>query len=85
MWANGQQPVEDDGKGGKQSYGVHPFMLVQSGNPGEFMGLYFRVSNAMSPVIKHIDEGKTLFSFISIGGNIEMYIMMKGSPKEILK
>jgi len=28
MWASGQQNGPDDGTGGKQSAGVHPFVLV---------------------------------------------------------
>ena len=35
MWANGQDSTYDDGKGMKQSYGVHPFALIQtSDKPG---------------------------------------------------
>ena len=30
MWANGRYPQYDDGTGGKQGSGVHPFALVQS-------------------------------------------------------
>jgi alpha-glucosidase (family GH31 glycosyl hydrolase) len=46
MWANGQDSPYDDGKGGKQTYGVHPFALVQTKDPNEFMGIFFRNSNA---------------------------------------
>lgn len=28
MWAKGQDSPYDDGKGGRQVYGVHPFVLV---------------------------------------------------------
>jgi len=28
MWANGRNESYDDGTGGKQTYGVHPFALV---------------------------------------------------------
>lgn len=34
MWATGQDGVYDDGSGGKQSHGVHPFALVKSSTPG---------------------------------------------------
>lgn len=30
MWANGQDSKMDNGQGGLQTYGVHPFALVQS-------------------------------------------------------
>lgn len=34
MWANGRETPYDDGTGGKQTYGVHPFALVQTSVPG---------------------------------------------------
>lgn len=46
MWANGKENVYDDGYGGKGSYGVHPFILVQTKNAGDYIGIYFRNSNA---------------------------------------
>ena len=46
MWAKGQNNVKDDGLGGKNSYGVHPFILVQTSKPGDYFGIYFRNSNA---------------------------------------
>lgn len=46
MWANGQETPYDDGSGGLQTYGVHPFALVQSKVPGEFFGMWFRNANA---------------------------------------
>lgn len=46
MWAHGKNNVYDDGLGGKSSYGVHPFVLVQSKKPGDYFGIYFRNSNA---------------------------------------
>ena len=46
MWASGKNNVYDDGLGGKNSYGVHPFILVQSKKKGDYFGMYFRNSNA---------------------------------------
>jgi hypothetical protein len=46
MWAKGDTPRPDDGYGGKQSYGVHPFILVQSKKKGDYFGMFFRNSNA---------------------------------------
>ena len=51
------------------------------------MGIYFRNSNAMSPVIRKnpgYGTGSTL-SYITIGGQLEMYFMFKGTAKEIIK
>lgn len=54
MWANGRSPVTDDGTTGDgNSYGVHPFALVSTNEPGIYFGIYFRNSNAQSVVITH--------------------------------
>jgi hypothetical protein len=42
MWAKGQDSPYDDGTGGKQVYGVHPFLLVQTFT-GDFIGLFFNL------------------------------------------
>jgi len=64
---------------------VHPFALVQTAISGEFFGIYFRGSNAMSPVIKFTGDSTSTLSYISTGGDIEIYFMFKGSPKQIIK
>lgn len=84
MWSKDQNPEYDDGKGGKQGYGVHPFVLVRTAVKGEYMGLYFRNSNAMSPVIRYTDDHSATFSFITTGGQMEIYFMFKGSAKQII-
>jgi len=85
MWASGGEAVTDNGSGGQQTYGVHPFALVQTGKQDEFMGLYFRNSNAMSPVLTFNDNSTSTLSFIATGGQLEIYFMFKGSPKDIIK
>ena len=84
MWANGQN-VKDDGTGGKQGAGVHPFLLVESATKGEYVGLFMRNTNAMSPVIKYKGDSKSVVSLITSGGNIELIIIMKGSAKQVIK
>lgn len=68
MWANGQETPYDPGTAGHQTYGVHPFMLVQSETKGEYMGLYFRNSNAQSPIIVYTGDSEARFSYITTGG-----------------
>ena len=84
MWANGQRPAYDTGEGGGNSYGVHPFALVQTKVKGEYLGIYFRNSGAQSPVIRYTGDDTATLSYIAIGGNIEMYLFFKGSAKEII-
>ena len=85
MWANGQAQEYDDGTGGKQTYGVHPFAMVQSSVPGLFFGVYFRSTNAMSPILTHSGSSTSTLSYITTGGIIEIYFMFKASPKELIK
>lgn len=84
LWADGQEPKYDTGVGDGQSYGVHPFALVQTAVPGRFIGLFFRSSNAMTFLVKHQDD-KAKLTYISTGGQIEIYFMLKGSAKDIIK
>lgn len=60
-------------------------MLVQTAVKGEFFGMFFRNSNAMSPVIQYKDEDEALLSFITTGGQLEIYFMFKGSAKQIIQ
>lgn len=84
MWASGQNSAYDDGTGRRGAYGVHPFMLVQGSKKDDFFGIYFRNSNAQSPIIRFTDDGKTVLSYITIGGNIEMYFFVHGAAKDII-
>jgi len=85
LWANGQPTPYDDGSGSLQTYGVHPFALIQSASPGEYFGLYFRNSNAQSPVIKHGEGGKATLSYITTGGTLDVYFFFKGTAKQIIQ
>ena len=49
------------------------------------MGIYFRNSSAMSPVIKHTGTDTSTLSYITIGGKLEMYFMFKGAARDIIK
>jgi len=91
LWANGQSTAYDAGHGGAQTYGVHPFALIQTEVAGEFFGLYFRNTNAASPVIRHksgsgtnAPNGATI-SYITTGGEIEIFVFTKGDAKGIIK
>lgn len=86
MWATGADSPYDDGVGGKQVYGVHPFILVQGKNKGDFFGMFFRNSNAQSPLIKfNQTTGGSTLSYITTGGQIEIAFFLHGSAKSIIK
>jgi alpha-glucosidase (family GH31 glycosyl hydrolase) len=48
------------------------------------MGIFFRNSNAMSPVITYKDEDEATLSYITTGGQVEIYFMFKGTAKQII-
>jgi len=86
MWANGRDNMYDDGAGGKQSYGVHPFLLVQSASKGDFFGMFFRNSNAQSPVVRfNKTSGNATLCYITTGGNLEVSFFFHGSVKKIIQ
>jgi len=60
-------------------------MLVQTKKPGDFIGVFFRNSNAQSPIITYNDDGSTTFSYITLGGRLEAYFFMHGPPDFIIK
>ena len=85
MWASGNGESFDNGTTGSgNQFGVHPFALVQTRTQGEYIGIYFRNTNAQSVVLKFKEEGSTL-SYITTGGSLEFYVMMRGSAKEVIK
>lgn len=85
MWAKGQDSPYDDGTGKDQVYGVHPFILVQGKNKGDFFGIFFRNSNAQSPLLRFNDDGTSTLSYITIGGQLEVYFFIHGTAKEIIQ
>lgn len=84
MWANGQESPYDEGQGSKQTYGVHPFALVQTKTPGEYFGIFFRNANAQSPVLKFKEDGGSTLSYVTTGGMLDIYFFFKGSAKEVI-
>lgn len=84
MWAKGADSPYDDGRGGKQVYGVHPFVLVQGSKKGDFFGIYFRNSNAQSPLLRFNRDGTSTLSYITTGGMIEAYFFLHGSAKSVI-
>ena len=47
MWPQQSELASfDNGFGGKQLGGMHPFVLIKSSQSDEFFGIYFRSSNA---------------------------------------
>ena len=84
MWADGKN-LYDNGMGGQNSYGVHPFVLIQGKKSNQFVGMFFRNSNAQSPVVKFNGDGTSTLSYITTGGILEVYFFLYGSAKVIIQ
>jgi len=91
MWANGQASPYDDGLSGRKgTYGVHPFVLVQGKRKDDFYGIYFRNSNAQTPILTFntnpiSGEKTSKLSYITTGGQLEIYFFIHGSALDIIK
>jgi alpha-glucosidase (family GH31 glycosyl hydrolase) len=48
------------------------------------MGIFFRNSNAQSPVLAFNDDGGSTLSYITTGGNLEIFFFFKGTAKEVI-
>ena len=84
MWASSEAEY-DDGSGFRQSYGVHPFILVQAGKRrNEFVGVWFRNSNAQSPILAYNDDGSATLRYITTGGKLHAYFFMQGTATQIV-
>lgn len=84
MWSNGRATPYDDGTGGLQTYGVHPFALIQTQQKDEWMGIFFRNANAQSPIITYKDGNNATLTYVTTGGELEIYFFTKGNAKEII-
>lgn len=84
MWASGQDGTYDDGRGRGGLSGVHPFLLVWSGHR-RYIGLFFRNANAMTPVLRYNNDSTSTLSFITIGGQLEVYIFAQGTAHEVVQ
>jgi hypothetical protein len=82
MWAAQGKADRDNARGRGGQQGVHPFLLVQTKKPQEYFGMYFRNSAPQVPIIRFNDDNKTTtLSYITMGGNIEIYFFIHGSAK----
>ena len=74
----------DDGQGGMNQYGHQPIGLHKSKYSGYWLGFVFLNTNAQDIII-HSDKNSTYLTHKTIGGIIDYYIIVDGSPEEIIK
>lgn len=83
MWSQDAKAEFDSGYGGKQLAGMHPFCLIKSNSSDEFFGIFFRSSNAQSPIIQYADN-QHILSYITTGGNLDINFFFRGSAKDVI-
>jgi alpha-glucosidase (family GH31 glycosyl hydrolase) len=84
MWPQDSEKVEvDAGSGGKQLEGMHPFCLIKAQTTNEYLGMYFRSTNAQAPVLRR-NGTSTILSYITTGGSLDINFFFRGSAKEVI-
>jgi alpha-glucosidase (family GH31 glycosyl hydrolase) len=48
------------------------------------MGIFFRNANAQSPIITNKEGANATLTYITTGGELEIYFFTKGNAKEII-
>jgi len=82
MYSKKQDSLYDDGTGGLQGSGVHPFILYQTRNKS-YAGIFFRNSAPTSPVLHPNGDGKMIVSYITTGGPLDVIFFLPGTVHEI--
>lgn len=59
--------------------------MVETMQNRRYIGLFFRNANAMTPVLRWNDDGTSTLSFITIGGQIEAYVVAQGTAHQVLQ
>jgi hypothetical protein len=59
--------------------------MIQGKNKGDYFGMFFRNSNAQSPLLRFNDDGTSTLSYITTGGQIEIFFFLHGSAKTIIQ
>lgn len=88
MWPNDTSGIYNDtGEGGYNAMGIHPLGFHKT-IYNSFIGLLFNNINAQDLVIKSLEsqseELNTLFEHRTLGGVIDYYITINGSPNEAI-
>ena len=84
MWPQDNEKVEvDAGSGDKQLEGMHPFCLIKAQSTDEYLGMYFRSTNAQAPVLRK-NGTRTIMSYITTGGSLDINFFFRGSAKEVI-
>jgi len=84
FWNHGIPTPFDDGDGGKQIYGSHPFYVTQMNDKSLFYGVFFKNSNAQDAIIDLTLSKRYRVTHKTIGGIIELFIFYPSTLENIL-
>lgn len=86
LWArdyNGTLPF-DNSNGGVSGSHIHPFLLCQTANK-DFFGIFFVGTTAQAFEVVYFENyNQVVLNYITLGGQIEMYVIMRGTANEII-
>ena len=82
---NRDQPYspEAKGKGKQQLYGTHPFLMVKT-EDNKFIGMLFYNSNPQQFYIEFSKSGKSVVTYRTIGGILDIYFFTADSADNII-
>lgn len=89
LWSKGRQnePLDEDtGLGGYQGAQPLPFILGQTQKHSDWFGLFFVGGEASSyELISVADKDSVILNYITMGDQIEFYVIMRGTAEAIIK
>lgn len=75
---------EDDSLGGKNGNHIHPFILCQTTDK-DFFGMFFVSTSPQTfEVIQFGGDKRMVLNYITLGGPIEIYTIVRGKAEEII-
>lgn len=73
-----------EGKGNEHLYGTHPFLMMKT-NDNRFAGVLFYNSNPQQVSIRFTTSGKSLITYKTIGGILDVYYIMPNTADEVIR
>jgi alpha-glucosidase (family GH31 glycosyl hydrolase) len=82
LWNRGGSCPINNGNGGANCYGYHPFLMGRLSN-GEWFGMLIWSTNAMDVLLDKLNNGISNLRFKIIGGIINLYYFYPGTAESI--
>lgn len=78
------ESIVANGKGNQQTSGTHPFLMAKTNN-NKFIGMLFYNSNAQEINIRFSTTGKSLITYRTVGGMLDIYYFLASSADEVIQ